>query len=103
MTTKAEKLQIQSELHTVSFQYRTVCQLVLATGPGNPPAVRVPTTKSSVQFQTRPKTQPAASSWAKPGHVFVDKQVLPSLAAPVGSNLRFRFSGISIYGQIQIS
>jgi len=56
-----------------------------------------------VQFQTWPKTQPAASWRAKcrpiPGHL----RMSPGSARPVSSNLRFWFSCVSSYGCIQIS
>ena len=49
----------------------------------------------SVRVQNRPKTRPAVSWRAKPGPVPVNLRVLPGLAKPVGSNLRFCVSGIS--------
>jgi len=67
-------------------------------GLGNPPAVRVRMAKNrSVQFHTRPKTLPAASWRGKPGPVPVNPRVLPGLARPVGSNLRFWCPGFSNY------
>jgi hypothetical protein len=66
--------------------------LVLATGPGNPPAVRVRTGKT-VRFGSRTVQKP------DPQHL-VNPRVLPGLARPVGSNLRFCVSGFSIYGRI---
>jgi len=78
--------------------------LVLATGPGNPLAVRVWTGKTvSVRFRNRPKTRPAASLRSKPSPVPVNTQVLPGLARPVGSNLRLCVSGYYIYDRFQIS
>jgi len=68
----------------------------LATGPG------LDQKNGSVRFQNRPKTQTAASWRAKPVPVPVNRRVLPSLARPVGSNLRFSFWGFSIYSHSQI-
>ena len=53
-------------------------------------------------FQTRPKTRLAAAWRAKPGPIPVNKRVLPGLARPVRSNLRFCFSGFTFYHCIQI-
>ena len=78
---------------------------VLATGQGNPPAVRV-WTGSTVWFGSRTvqKPDPQLLGWAKPVPVPVNPRVLPfGLARPVGSNLRFSFSRISIYGRVLIS
>jgi len=57
---------------------------------------------SSVRSQTRLKTRPGASWPAKPVPVHGNRWVLPGLARPVGSSLRFLFSGFSIYDRIQI-
>ena len=48
---------------------------------------------SSVRFQNRPKSPSAASWQAKPGPGPVNPWVLPGLATPFGSNLRFCVSG----------
>ena len=53
-----------------------------------------------VRVQNRSKSWPAASCQAKPGPVPVKPRVLPGLAWPVGSNLRFCVSGFSIYLRI---
>jgi hypothetical protein len=57
----------------------------------------------SVRFQNRSITRQAASWRTKPVPVPVNPLVVPGLARPVGSNLRFLFSRISIYGRVQIS
>jgi len=58
---------------------------------------------SSVWFQTRLNTRPAASWRSIPGPVIVNPLVPPGCARPVGSNLKFCVSGFSIHGRIQIS
>jgi len=68
--------------------------VVLATGPGSDQI------NGSVRFQNCPKTRPVTSWRAKPGPVPINLRVLPGLARPVGSNLRFCVSGFSIYGRI---
>jgi len=70
--------------------------VVWATGPDLDPK------NCPVQFLTHPKTWPGASPWAKPVPVHVNPQVLPALATHVSSNLRFLFSGFSIYCSSQI-
>jgi len=78
--------------------------LVLATCPGNPPAVRVQTTKM-VHFGLKPVWKPDLlhPGGANLGPVPVNTRVSPALATPISSNLRFRYSGIYIYGRIEIS
>ena len=49
----------------------------------------------SVQFQPCPKTRPSDSWRAKPWPRRINPRVLPGLATPVGSNLRFRVSGFT--------
>jgi hypothetical protein len=77
---------------------------VLATGLGNLPVVR-DRTANTVQFEFHhgPKSRPSALWRAIPGLVPVNPRVLPGLAKPLGLNLTFWLSGISIYGSIQIS
>jgi len=67
-----------------------------ASGPGSDRK------NSLLWFQTHSKTRTAASLWAKPIPLPINPQVLPCVARPVGSILRFRFPGFSIYGRIQI-
>jgi len=75
--------------------------LVLTTGPSNPAAVRVRTGKNPLlRFLNRPKTGPPASWRAEPGPVPVNPRIMPGLARPIGSNLRFCVFGFSIYGRI---
>jgi len=68
-----------------------------ASGPG------LARKNGSVQFQNRPEIWPTESWRAKPGPVPINPHVLPGLAGPVSSNVRFCISGFSISGRIQIS
>jgi hypothetical protein len=57
----------------------------------------------SFRFPNRPITRTAAPSGAKPVPEPINPRVLPGLARPVGSNLQFNFSGISICRRILMS
>jgi len=75
-----------------------------SNGSGHPSSgLGLETRNGSVWFQTRSKAWPTASWWAFLTLVPLNPLVVPSLAKPVGSNLRFWFLGFSIYGHIQIS
>jgi hypothetical protein len=65
--------------------------VVLTMVPGNLPAVQARTGKT-VRFGSR--------TFQKPGPLPVNPLVLPGLAIPVSSNLRFCVLGFSIYGRI---
>jgi hypothetical protein len=71
--------------------------VVLATVRGYPASVRVGTEpKTPVWVRNRQATRPADSWRAKPGPKPVNLRVLPGLARPVGSNLRFCISGFTL-------
>jgi len=65
-------------------------------------SLRLDRKNGSVRLQTCPKTQPGAFWRAKSVPVPVNPQVLPCSTRPVGSSLRFSFSGLSICGRSHI-
>jgi len=79
------------QLHSMSGM-----DILLATGPGNPPVVRVWTAKMC-QFGYSPvkETHPAEYWRAKSGPVMVDLWVSPVFPRPYCSNLRFCVSGFT--------
>jgi hypothetical protein len=90
------------------FSYSSICSrkviVIVGNGFGYPASCPgLDHQNSSIQFKTHLITRPAASLWAKPGPVPVNLRVMPDLAGPISSNLWFRFTGYSIYGDIPIS
>jgi hypothetical protein len=70
---------------------------------GNPPVVRVWTGKT-VRFSSRPVQKPETELLGGPNpHPYRSTRGFsPGLATSVSSNLRFSFSGFSIYGRSQL-
>jgi len=54
----------------------------------------------AVRLENSPKTQSTSSYRAKPGPIPFNPRVLPGLARPIGSNLRFYVSGFTIHRRI---
>jgi len=68
-------------------------RLALATVPGYPATVQIGTeSKTLVQHMICQAIRPADCWQAKPGPIPINPRLLPHLAGPVGSNLRFCIS-----------
>jgi hypothetical protein len=59
--------------------------------------------EGAIRFQNYPKSQSTASWRAKPVPAPSNLRVFPDVARPVGTNHWLFFSGISIYGPVQVS
>ena len=93
---------------TAEYGFSWLCdklkRLMLATDPGNQPVVRVRTAET-VQFHSKPVHKP---NLIYPGRANMDQYpatcgFFPGLARPASSNPQFQFSGLPIYGHIQLS
>jgi len=80
----------------IGWQVGLIAGLVIATGPG------LDWKNAFAWFQTCAKTQRIVSWRAKSLPIPINPQVSPGVARPIGSHLRFSFSGFSIFGHIQI-
>jgi hypothetical protein len=80
-----------------------VVRQVLATGAADATAGCVQAAKT-VWFVFKPVQHRTLIAWrAKPRAILINSHVWLGLAKPIGSNPQFQYSGITIYGCIQLS